>query len=104
MLFDFIKNHYELIISCFLLLISVLINIFKKKPVSTLVESIYTFAVKAVNLCEASNIVGSNQKLAFAIRLVKTFLEEAYPGINAGSYDGLIAKTIEDILSTPQKK
>lgn len=104
MLFDLIKNHWEMIITCLFILISLLINIFRKKNVSSLMEVIYSLCIIAINICETSSVVGSLEKLEFAVSLVKTFLEEAYPGIKTSSYDSVIKKTIEDILSTPQKK
>lgn len=104
MFFDFIKNHYELIGSILLVLASFILMLIKKKPVNSLTSTIYDLAIKAVNLVEASNVVGSNEKLAFALKLVHTFLEEIYPGINASQYDTVIINTIEEILTTPHKK
>lgn len=104
MFFEFIKNHYELIGACLLLVASVLINLFKKRPVNSLMQVIYDYAIKAIKIVEDSNVVGSSEKLALALKLVHTFLEETYPGIKLSSYDSLIIKTIEEILETPQKK
>ena len=104
MFFQFIKNHYELIGAIITLIASIIILIIRKKPIDSLTQVIYDYAIKAVNLVEASGTVGSSEKLAFALKLVHTFLEETYPGIKVSSYDSLIIKTIEEILSTPHKK
>ena len=104
MFFEFIKNHYELIGSIIVLIFSIVMFILKKKPINSLMQTIYDFSIKAVNLVEESGVSGSNEKLAFALKLIHTFLEETYPGIKVSSYDSLIIKTIEEILSTPHKK
>ena len=104
MFFEFIKNHYELIGAVITLIASIIILVIRKKPVDSLTQVIYDYCIKAVNLVESSGTVGSNEKLAFALRLVHTFLEETYPVLKSSSYDSLIIKTIEDILSTPHKK
>lgn len=104
MLFEFIKNHYELIGAIVVLIFSIVMFILKKRPVDSLSQVIYDYAIKAINLVEASGTVGSSEKLAFALKLVHTFLEETYPGIKVSSYDAFIVKAIEEILSTPHKK
>lgn len=104
MLFEFLKNHYELILSLLLVLTSFILMLVKKKPINSLTASLYDLCIKAVNLVEGSNVVGSSEKLAFALKLVHTFLEEMFPGIKSSQYDSLIIKTIEEILSTPHKK
>lgn len=104
MFFEFIKNHYELIGSIILVLVSFILALVKKRPVNSLTATLYDLCIKAVNLCESSNVVGSDEKLAFALKLVHTFLDEIYPGIKSSQYDSVIIKTIEEILSTPHKK
>lgn len=103
---EFIKNHYELIGSCLLLLISVLINIFKKKPIYNKLDEIKTYILEllpsiidsvevAGNGSKKKNLVLKEVQLAIAKRFGFTAFEEI---------EGFVSEAIEAILATPQKK
>lgn len=104
MFIDFICNHAEIIVAIVLVVVSFILTLVKKKPVNSIIATIFDLCIKAVNIVESSSVLGSDQKLAFALNLVHNFLEEMYPGIQSSQYDSVITKTIEEILSTPHKK
>lgn len=102
-LYNFICAHYEAIISFVLIIISVVVFILRKKPVDSILSSIFISAVQAVVVAETTDLKGL-EKLNYAVGLVEANLKQNYPDLKVRSYYGFIVKVIEDILSTPQKK
>ena len=101
---NILKNNWELIVSVLLFILSFILQLIKKKPVQDILSDIYHACVSAINETEKSNVIGSYQKQLFAIEIVNKYLQTKYPDIDVKRYIGLIVATIEDILSTPQKK
>lgn len=104
MFYDFLIQHWRLIISAGLFIVSFVLALVRKKPITNILSDIYECCIKAVKYVEESNIVGSDNKLARAILYVNELLVVIYPSFKLGSYDSVIKSTIEIILSTPQKK
>lgn len=107
--FNFIFSHLEAILSVVTLIISVVVFIVRKKPVlvgdyikTVILNKLPTF----INYAENSNFKG-DEKCSFAL----TFLFDELEKDGYGSYSYLLhtyyefaRKSLEDILSTPQKK
>ena len=108
MFFEFIKNHFELIISVVLLVGSIVIASIRKKPIGSIAESIFNASIKAVKMVELDsknyNKLDSKTKLEMAINYVYEILKVSYPDVDLSCYRNFIINSIEEILSTPQKK
>ena len=104
---DFILNHWDVLSSLVLLVISIILLCLKKKTINSIVGEIYELSVAAINDSELqSKLVklSGDAKLAAAIQFVNKQLLVKYPTIDVSKYTDLIKATIEAILSTPQKK
>ena len=101
--FNFIISHYEAILSVLTLIISVVVFIIRKKPVSDVQSIIYAGCIQAIKLAEAGDKKGKD-KLDAAVMYVAQYLNDYYPSLDTGKYLNYIAGVIEVILSTPQKK
>lgn len=101
--YNWLLTNWRIVLEVVLLIVSVLIALFRKKPTEAILTAIYIGCVNAINSAECTKLKGK-QKLEYAVGFVNKFLQECYPGINVGSHYGTIVRTIEEILSTPQKK
>ena len=102
--FNFIFRHLETILTCTLIVLSIILLIVRKKPVSSVLGHIYAIATQCICNVEDAGIVGSNAKKQLCIKLVKEMLKIQFPDIDADRYDGIIGDIIENILNTPHKK
>lgn len=105
---DFIKAHYELVGSCVLLVLSLLLTLLKKKPVKV-IDSVMTAICRVLPglLTEAEKLFGQGRgedKLNWVLAQVCLYINETCPEVNFGLYREPVKVLIEDILSTPQKK
>lgn len=100
---QFIVEYWELLLSAVTLIVSVIVLIVKKRPVTELTTAIYQCCVLAIGEAEKTDYKG-DRKLQFAVDLVSTLLKARWPDIDVNKYVNLIVNTIESILSTPQKK
>lgn len=101
---EFIRDNWKLIVEVVFGIVILLCAIVRKKNITDIFYDIAEFSIKAVKIVEESDVSGAKEKLAYAIRLVNSFLVSKYPEFKLGSYDTVIRRIIEDILSTPQKK
>lgn len=96
-------DHWELVLAVVLVITSVVVALLKKKPVSDVASAIYSSCLMAVQEAEKTDYKG-DKKLQFAVDLVSTLLHAKWPDLDVSKYISIIVKTIETILSTPQKK
>lgn len=101
--YNFISSHYELIISGITLIISVVMFIIRKKPITDIYSQLYAWCIAAVNITEKTNLKGQD-KLFYAKDIVFNFIKDKYPKLSADYYNHVISVIIEQILATPQKK
>ena len=102
-IFNFLKVNWQFIAALILIIISFILTLIQKKPVSSINEDIYYLSTVAVQRAEESGLKGSD-KLDLAIQFVVNSLKNKYPGIKTDTYIKLIVLIIEEILSTPHKK
>lgn len=100
----FLVEHWQLILSGLLAVISVVVAILRKKPVNSLDAEIYKLVVNAILKTEAEDFDDPKIKLAYAVQLVLDWLRVKYPGLDAKRYASMITYRIEEILYTPTKK
>ena len=100
----FLAQYWQIILASILTIISAIIALFRKKPVSSVISDIYQLVVKAVNAVESEGILGSEQKKAVATAQVVNGLKALYPSFESKKYITYIHQVIEDVLTTPQKK
>lgn len=109
---EFIKNllinNWPLLVSVVIFILSFILQLLKKKPISSILDDIYRLAIIAVKEVEVFSMVDPNckgqVKLDMAIEYVLKWLNALYPDLNVNSYVGNAKNIIEDILTTPQKK
>lgn len=103
---QFLKDNYMFITLGFsgvIFLLEVILCFKKSKsllPVYALIKDVLPGVVK---LAEETSLKG-DEKLSFAVDLVKGYLVKAYPKLSPDTYTRYIVEKIEEILSTPQKK
>lgn len=100
---NFMKEHWQLILAVVLFVLSFILQLLKKKPISDIETSIYHYCIQAILCVEQSDLKGV-AKLDSAVMLVSKWLNAQYPNLDTGVYFNLIKKIIEKILETPQKK
>lgn len=101
--FNFILSHWETLLSVVMFILSVVVFIIRKKPVSDVQSVIFKGCLDAIKLAECGDKKGKD-KLDAALLYVCQYLNSYYPSIDTGKYFNYICSVIEDILSTPQKK
>lgn len=102
-IFNWIFQNWRLVLEGVLLIASVVILIIKKKPINSIITAIYCASVEAIKVAELSDYKGKD-KLNYCVGIVNASLKHSFPDLEVGTYYHLIVKTIEEILSTPQKK
>lgn len=104
----FVVNHWELVSSFVILVITGVIQLLKKKPV-TVVDSLKTVLLKiipiAINAAELSSGKKGDEKLDYCIDVIYNAVknEITLSEFNK-NYRGFVVNQIESILATPQKK
>lgn len=106
MFIEFIKNHYELIGSIILVLISFILTLVKKKPSFNLIDSIKSYVLeilpKLINQVEVPG-KGSTKK-NLVLKLIAVELAKKFNFYDFASLEAWISEQLENILSTPSKK
>lgn len=108
-IFNFVVQHWQVILSVVLFVASLVVAIVRKKPINSYLAFLFDCCVQSINLVEklckleAPELKGQD-KLDLCVDYVLGCLKEAYPGIEASRYKSIVIKTIENILDTPQKK
>lgn len=106
MLFDFIKNHYELIGSIILVLISFILTLVKKKPSFNLMDSIKNYILEMLPIWIISvECTGKGSlKKDLVLNLIKEAIAKKFSFYNFSSIEEWCSNQVENILSTPSKK
>lgn len=101
-------NYWLLIVAAIIFILSFILQLFKKKPINSILDDIYKFAILAINETELYSMVDPNvkgeSKLVMAVEYVLKWLQALYPDLNVNQYAGYVKDIIESILTTPQKK
>lgn len=97
-------NYWQVILSAILFIISFILQIKRKKPISSILQDIFVFALQAVTNIENEHVLGGANKLSLAVAFVCQKLKDKYPDLTPLQYKDEIVCVIENILSTPQKK
>lgn len=106
MFIDFIKNHYELIGSIVLVLISFILTLVKKKPSFNLIDSIKTYISENLPIwiisveCPGKGAI----KKDLVLKLIKETVAKKFGFYNFSSIEEWCSLQLENILSTPSKK
>jgi len=106
MLFDFIKNHYELIISCVLVLLSLILQLLKKKPVINELAEIKNRILEVLPLLIQKVEVpgdGSTKKV-LVLKQIQLLVAKEFKFYDFNVLLDFVSNAIEEILSCPQKK
>lgn len=101
---NFILNNWQLIVAAIIFVLSFILQLKKKKPVVSIFGQIYEACIIAIKKTEIDGVLGSSNKLNYAINFVTEYIKGIYPDLDVNTYFDLIRLIIEDILSTPQKK
>lgn len=102
-IFNFFSNHWELILSAILFVVSLITALFGKKSNQLISTLVYSIAPEAINAAEKTGFKGVD-KLNYCVGFIFQHLKDNVPGIKLNPYYGLIVSIIERILTTPQKK
>ena len=106
MLLNFLHDHWQVILSIFLLILSVVVSLIKKKPVYNTMDkillSVYEQLPVFISLVEKDG--HGSEKLQTVLALVKTYVLDKYGFNNFDVIKSQVTAYIEDILTTPQKK
>lgn len=101
---NFIVTNYRLIIEVVILIISVVVFILRKKPVSDILSQLYGWIIVGVNNAEKTDLKGAD-KLDHVVTFVMTAFHDKYgQSAKLPCSIAYIEFLIESILSTPQKK
>lgn len=106
MLFSFIKNHYELIISCVLVLLSLILQLLKKKPVLNKLAEIKARILEVLPLLIQKVEVpgdGSTKKV-LVLKEIQLLVAKEFKFFDFNVLLDFVSQAIEEILSCPQKK
>ena len=113
---DFLLKYWRIILEACFLIVSFILFMVRKKPIK-LTDSIKTqvisFLPKVIKYCEnwnkqlaSDSKLSGLEKLTMALSMVNTFLIDEC-GLSESElplYHDFIVNSIEEILSTPQKK
>ena len=103
----FIKTYYQFIALGFSVLIFVLdvviLGIKNRQPLMTIYSKIREWLPGVVKAAEETSLKGE-EKLSFAVNIIKGYLVKAFPKVDPDKYTRVIKELIEEMLSTPQKK
>lgn len=112
-IFKFLQLYWQVVLGVILFVVSFIIAIIRKKPVSDVLSSIYAFAVSAVIEAEGMKVsadgssfssLNGKDKLSYAVNAVLSALHQVFPALDVKKYKPLVIDVIEELLTTPQKK
>lgn len=106
MLIDFIKNHYELIGSIILVLMSFILTLVKKKPSFNLIDAIKEYILEMLPLWIISvEVPGQGiEKKELVLKLIQSTIAKRFNFYDFASIKEWCSDQLEIILSTPSKK
>ena len=105
---DFLLQYWKLFVIIGLIVINIILSVIKKpKVINTIFETISSFVPSAIN--EAERAIGfgaGSKKLEYAVNYVLDYLCFRFDlsDKDANKYRKFIVTSIENCLSTPQKK
>lgn len=101
----FIVNHLEIIISSILVIISLVLQLIKKKPQLNEIDNILIRVLIRLPqwIQSAEFLEGADVKKTMVLNAVKKYVKDEFSLILPQSSLDFISARIEDILSTPQK-
>lgn len=103
---DFLKDHWEMLLSIFLFCLSLILSLLRKKPVWNKIETMYCDVLERlpvfIDLVEKSG--HGSEKLATVLTLVKSYLQKEFKFNDFEMIKSWVVAQIESILSTPQKR
>lgn len=102
-IFDWLLNHYNIVVSIVSMIVAIVVFIVKKKPITSIYADLYEVSLDACIEAEKTAYKGS-EKLNWAITYACSKLKAIYPEIRPDKYMTLIGFIIERILCTPHKK
>ena len=104
---EFIKTYYQFIALGFSVLIFVLdvliLGIRNRQPLMTIYSKIREWLPSVVKAAEETCMKGED-KLSFAVDMIKGYLVKAFPKVDPDKYTRVIVELVEELLTTPQKK
>ena len=107
LMIDFVQSYYQFIALGFSVLIFVLdvviLGIKNRQPLMTIYSKIREWLPGVLIAAEETSMKGE-EKLSFAVDLIKGYLVKAFPKVDPDKYTRVIKELIEETLSTPQKK
>lgn len=106
MFFEFIKNHYELIGSILLILISIILTLVKKKPVINKIDEVKAYILEVLpGIIKEVECPGHGiDKKLLVLNSVKLLIATKFNFYDFESIKLFVSEAIENILSTPTKK
>lgn len=106
MFINFIKNHYELIISIILVLLSFILTLVKKKPSINLIDAIKSYILEILpDLIKNVERPGcGSTKRNLVLKLLQESIAKKFNFYDFASIEQWCSDQLENILSTPKKK
>lgn len=106
MLFEFIKNHYELIGAVLLVVISLILQLLKKKPViNKMVEIKQRILEVLPYFIDAVEVKGEgSSKKILVLKEIQLLLAKEFKVFDFTIFEDFVSDAIENILNCPQKK
>ena len=103
-IFNFLTDNWQYIVAVFTLVVSVIISLIRKRPVTDVYSAIYQWCLVAIEMAENTDLKGS-EKMDYALGFVVQAFKARY-GSNTKLPCSLayIEMQIEQILELPQKK
>lgn len=98
---NWLIDHWELVVSVGLFVLSFILQLLKKKPVIDVFHYVYKYLPDAINEAEKTSLKGQ-EKLFYALRVLIDLLKANNISLSRHDY-GQVLCDIENILSTPQK-
>lgn len=99
---EILKNYWQIILAAFCMILSVILQACKKKPINSIITDIFYIVPKFINQVECPGN-GASKKEA-VINLTVDYLKGLYPELHIDvSTLNLISAIIEKYLDTPKK-
>lgn len=105
---EFIKANWQLIVAALVFILSFILQLFKKKPINNIFQSLFEACLYGLSLAEKEYPVGTHgkyslEKMETALDHAASYLYLQYPDVDFDYFDKTCRTIIEAVLSTPQK-
>lgn len=106
MFINFLKDNYRWLCCILVEVIILLISIFKKKKVINEMDTILLCVLEKLPefILSVEGVKGAELKKSLVIEAVKKFVKDKFSINLSDTFISFVSASIEDILSTPQKK